>query len=54
MHGPLLLTSAHALPTATQEYLASMKGTLGLVALYGGTAVIDDNVKGAVSDAVNL
>jgi hypothetical protein len=51
--GPLLLVRRTSLPTVTADYLTANKASIATANLYGGTAVIAENVRAAVESALS-
>ena len=52
--GPLLLTTATALPTPTSGYLSGGKSTIVNVTIFGGTSAVSTGVQTAVGTALGL
>jgi putative cell wall-binding protein len=52
--GPLLLTTATALPTPTSGYLSVGKSTIVNVTIFGGTSAVSTGVQTAVGTALGL
>jgi putative cell wall-binding protein len=50
---PLLLTAPNALPASVQGYLAGHKSAIVIAYVYGGTAAVSENVRGAVVAAIS-